>query len=140
MQFAPLIHIKDLFCFLLVYFFVKPHDTDLRINQIWKNLVSLGTLLLAASHKNTWFFPLFVFLAESTKMPKVTQCAGIKFLDFLHQEVPKELLTENLAYFSMVCSGSLKNLKKLDKWKTKEEVATEEQKVVFLRNRKKSSK
>lgn len=100
----------------------------------------LGHFVTSSQLQKYMIFPPFCFfLAESTKMPKVTQC-DIKFLDFLHQEVPKELLTENLAYFSMVCSESLKNLKKLDKWKTKEEVATEEQKVVFLRNRKKSSK
>jgi len=30
---------------------------------------------------------------------------------------------ENLAYLSMVCSVSLKHLRKLDKWRTKEEVS-----------------
>ena len=37
--------------------------------------------------------------------------------------IAKELLAENLAYLSMVCSVSLKHLRKLDKWRTKEEVA-----------------
>lgn len=33
------------------------------------------------------------------------------------------LLADNSAYLSMVCSVSLNNLRKLDKWNTKEQVA-----------------
>jgi len=36
--------------------------------------------------------------------------------------IPKELLSQNLAYLSMVCNVSIKHLKKLDQFETKEEV------------------
>lgn len=36
--------------------------------------------------------------------------------------IPNDVLAKRAAYFSFVCSVSLKNLRKLDKWKKKEEV------------------
>lgn len=44
-------------------------------------------------------------------------------LHFCTKLIPKELWVETLAYLCMVCSVSLKNLRKLDEWKTKEDVA-----------------
>jgi len=38
---------------------------------------------------------------------------------FTNKVIPEELLAENLAYIRMVCSVFLKDLRKLDKWRTK---------------------
>ena len=54
-------------------------------------------------------------------MPKVTQFDRQKIVT--DKVVLKELLAENLAYLSIVCSVSLKHLKKLDKWRTNEDEA-----------------
>jgi len=105
---------------------------------------SLGTLLLAACHKEISFVP--ISLVASIKTPK----------DIIKDSIfaptrwfPKELLAENLTYLSMVCSVSLKHLRKLNKWKTKEEVPGLKKniysrwtvsEVTSLRKKKKSSK
>ena len=69
-----------------------------------------------------WTNHQWVLWLRLWKLPKITQFAHKFGVFWTNEVIPKELLAKTFAYHTMVCSVSMENRCKADKWSTKDEV------------------